>query len=95
MAADFSVAAPPPVMPAHGKNVAGAIVAAVAVSVLAFCSFGLVLDLMVVVVARMAGLPESMTWAAAVFGTAGALAFAAWCGRMAWLQELTQEQDRP
>ncbi len=93
MAADFSVAAPPPVLPAHGKNVAGAAVAAIAVSVMALCSFGLVLDLMIVVFARMLGLPESMTWAPAVVGSIGALAFAAWCGALAWRQELASEKD--
>ncbi len=94
MAADISLAAPPPDLPAHGKQVAGALVAAVAVTVLAFCSFGLVLDLMVVVAVRAMGAPDVLIWTAGGLGAVAALCLSAWIGSLAWRQEMEMAAGR-
>ncbi|MBO6947173.1 MAG: hypothetical protein JJ855_04255 [Rhodospirillales bacterium] len=92
MNADISLTAPePPRLSAHRNHIAGAIVAAVAVTILALCSFGLVMDLMVVVAVRMMGAPDAMVWAAGGIGSLGALAFSMWVGWQAWQHELTAD----
>ena len=92
MNADISLIAPePPRLSAHRNHIVGAAVAAVSVTILALCSFGLVMDLMVVVAARMMGAPDAMIWVAGGVGSLGALVFSMWVGRMAWQYELTAE----
>ena len=87
MAADISLAAPPPILGARPKLDLSAILPIFAVTVLMCSSFGVVFDLVLVVVCRMLGAPDGVTWAVGMLGAVIALGFSVWFAYDVWRLE--------
>ncbi|WNJ99228.1 hypothetical protein L2D14_15320 [Thalassospiraceae bacterium LMO-JJ14] len=87
MAADLSLAAPPPHLGARPKFDSSAVLPIFAVTVLMCSSFGVVFDLVLVVVCRMLGAPEGVTLAAGILGAVIALGLSLWFAYDVWRLE--------
>lgn len=86
MAADISLAAGQPPLPgARPKLDSVGMIGIVAVTFLIFCSFGIVVDLFVIIAARAMGAPEAVTWTAGALGAVVMFGLSAWAGYETWL----------
>ncbi len=86
MAADISLAAGQPPLPgARPKLDSAGAIGIVAVTLLIFCSFGIVVDLFVIIAVKSLGAPDPLTWSAGALGAVVMFGLSAWAGYETWL----------
>ncbi len=86
MAADISLAAGQPPLPgARPKLDLVGMIGIVAVTLLIFCSFGIVVDLFIIITVKSLGAPDMVMWSAGALGAVVMFVLSAWAGYETWL----------